>query len=143
VFVDFGQIDRRGRARRLGVDRADHDFRRRLALDPQGRGVQPERKILRHQRGVARREIDIDDARDAGAVGIDRHRINGRRRIQFRRPRLGRGKRRDKNQAGRDQAVCNHSHDISPQISARRSRQFGSARALGKSRPFSVRRGGE
>ena len=46
ALVEFGQIDRRRRARRPCVDRADGEFRARLALDPQRGRIERQRKIL-------------------------------------------------------------------------------------------------
>ena len=37
ALVEFGQIDRRRRARRLCVDRSDRELRVRLTLDPRGK----------------------------------------------------------------------------------------------------------
>ena len=59
------------RARRPCVDRADRELGAAFALDPQRGRIQRQRKILRHQRGVAGGQVERDHAGDAGAVGID------------------------------------------------------------------------
>ena len=86
ALVEFGQIDRRRGARRIGVDRADGELGARLALDPQRGRIQRQRKILQNGRIVAGGKIERDDAGDAGAIGIDSDGIDRRSGIQIRRP---------------------------------------------------------
>ncbi len=70
ALVEFGQIGGCRSAWRFGIDRADRQFGVRLAFDPQRRHVEAERKIVEHNRVIARGQIERDHARDAGAVGI-------------------------------------------------------------------------
>ena len=90
ALVEFGQVDRRRRARRFCVDRADREFRARLALDPQRGRIQRQRKILENGRILAGRQIERDDPRDAGAIGIDGDGIDRRTGGHVRRPHLAR-----------------------------------------------------
>ena len=87
ALVEFGQIDRRRRARRPGIDRADGEFCARLALDPQRGRIERQRKILENSGIVAGRKIERDDARDAGAIGIDGDGIDRRGGVEIGRPR--------------------------------------------------------
>ena len=58
-------------------------------------------------------KIERDDARDAGAIGIDGDRIDHRGGIEISRPGLCGGKCRGKDEAGRDKTVYDRSHDVS------------------------------
>ena len=110
----LGQIDRRRRARRLGVDGADGELCPRLALDPQRGRIQRQREIFRHQGVVAGRKVERDHARDAGAIGIDGDGIDGRGGLDIGRPRRHGGKAGKRDQAGRDKNVGNRSHEFPP-----------------------------
>ena len=110
ALVDFGLVDLRHGARRAGVDRANGEFCCRLTLDPQRGRVERQREILRHHRGVARGQIECNDARDAGAIGIDGDGLDRRIGVNIGRPRRHCGKRGNDDHAGRDETVRNRSH---------------------------------
>ncbi len=122
ALVEFGQIDRRRRARRFGVDRADGELGARLALDPQRGRIERQRKILEHGRIVAGGKIERDDARDAGAVGIDGDGIDRRTGVDIGRPRRACGQRREHDEARRQKTVRNQSHGFPPEPFAGRRR---------------------
>ena len=63
---------------------------------------------------VAGGKVERDDARDAGAIGIDGDGIDGRGGIDIGRPRRHGGQRRNGDQAGRDKNIGNHSHEFPP-----------------------------
>jgi hypothetical protein len=53
ALVEFGQVGRRRRARRLCVDRADRELHARLPLDTQRGRIERQGKILQNGRIVA------------------------------------------------------------------------------------------
>ena len=62
--------------RRPRIDGADDEPRVARALDPQRRGIEAGREIARAKHAAALRQVDMDDAGDGGAVGIDRDGID-------------------------------------------------------------------
>ena len=121
ALVEFGQIDRRRRAWRPGVDRTNGESCAPLTLDPQRRRIERERKILQDGGVVAGRKIERDNARDAGAIGIDGDGIDRRGGVHVSRPRLCGGKCRQHHKAGRYKTFGNHSHRSLLQSSRRRA----------------------
>ena len=73
-------------------------------------------KVVDHHGIVAGGQIDRDQARDAGAIGIDGDGIDRRYRIDIVRTRRHRGKRGQHHQARGGKTVCKQSHQFpSPQ----------------------------
>ncbi len=62
--------------RRSRIDRADDEACLPVALDPQRCGIEGGREIAGAEHAAALRQVDMDDAGDGGAVGIDRDGID-------------------------------------------------------------------
>jgi hypothetical protein len=72
--------------RDLRVHSANRDFRRTLPLYAQRGRIQRKREILENQSALARRQIDLNDARNDRSVGVDRYGVDFRDGRDFCRP---------------------------------------------------------
>ncbi len=113
-LVDVGQVGRRHQVRRSRIDGADRQLGAGIALDPQRGRIEPHREILRDERVVSGRQVQRDDAGDARAIGIDRHSIDLRGRIEIGRMQRPGNQRTDQHQAGGHKTIRNPSHHIPP-----------------------------
>ena len=115
ALVEFRQIDRRRGTRRPGVDGADGELRSCLALDPKRGWIERQREIVGHQRSVAGSKIGRQDARNAGAIGVNGNSIDRGRGVDIGRLRRHGGKGSNNNQTGRYKTVRNPSHEFPPE----------------------------